>query len=1463
MINSFFSLIIVSWILLLSFAGAKCPQGTYLEASKCLNCPDSCLQCISKTKCVQCKPQRALYQGECIKTCPPTTFPGFNDSMAHLFCQEPFKVLNGTKSEIILASREIVDYSQSNAQFAYISKCNRKEISSIAISGWIRPKSELLKSTFLEVYINPTALVFQVSFIKGQIVVEEHLSVASANIQWENGKWKRFIFKMKGNNLDNWKSLYVFFGGGPNRKFEGSLKALTIISLNYQSKYQPYGGLEKLIYAIPFISDRPETIESVSVNSIKAYQLDFEIESHVVLKFSAIFNEQNISFLYNGCRMFELKNDQGKALLLLRIDYRSSSVAICSTECHEIKVRNLDQMEFIFELIYHQDLQKLLIYVNNIELSIENFRGTKASWTFGGGGDNSCSYRPFNILVYEGESGLSNVLDVNCVKRETIQNTCSECREGYYYNPTTGQCTDSRCEGRICPLSLKQQLTPFCDISNFGRCEACKPGYHLNRHDYCVLDCPENQCSFPISDSNFECRDCPISHCKEAHIENSQILCLECHEGFKLSNNTCVQNCQNLIHFNGKCCSSCPEEHFFSSELNTCIKCSDNCKSCQSEQVCDSCQEGYIIVNKSCVSIGCVNKKLNSESIECPPCEINCLECQIGHQRMECLLCKDNLFLFNGTCLATCPPGYYPQTHSKECLPFSMRLILKNGTSENLTLVEKRPIYLDFTEETIANYKECPENCMACVKQESGEIECRKCKTGWFQLDGACVRNCGSFHTESLENCKLRDVCERMPACSDCLVPSTYFSVWQPKSHCQLCQTIIPFSLRYQLERYIEPYTSRKLQEVLIVKENNCTPCDERCKTCGSDFKCAECNDGYFLNFNGACQRTCPMGFYPDSNLRRCLVCPSSCLACWSHDLCWKCQKGYSVSNFTCSPNSGSGVEGHSFIKALASDLWPFRSTKNLNDISKKWRFSWVAEPISEMLQCIAWEFDPTMYSKLIYNRKYKHYLDLCLIDQQIFANYIREGPCDKSCLICTHGADTANLTCLQCSPLIPEGEIIGDRCACPSSRPFLNRVTRECVQQCPDSMLLINYTSECVPSCSLASIFSDEQPLFSIHKTCSRTCPETHRAQLDPDNPDHITCVEKRSHQAYLAHASIIRNRKFPLHDGCAKLADNCYRPQQVNLSPSELTMISKYIDIVSEDENILDIVSQPAAILSFALYSIQPKVHTDPSHNHEFLSFLSLVGYGCLTQYDPYLIILSLDTTLSYTHITLETIELVAQVFEALTQCFEKVREQKLNAVDNSYRGKMVDCDLIGLNSTEESKLFNLDDSFSALLVTKVSPHPQDLYILYCKLRTLNNQSLERNYFLGVVESKPREHWLEVNMTIDLKMDETKGAVYVWEDGKWNNTKSKSLTRMFSTVSYNKSISLVVSPTASLFFDFQPQIKDKKSPVLVYLGLGVMVILLVASAIFTIKKFSSEINKKLPRNALEEESEIELHKR
>jgi len=223
-----------------------------------------------------------------------------------------------------------------------------------------------------------------------------------------------------------------------------------------------------------------------------------------------------------------------------------------------------------------------------------------------------------------------------------------------------------------------------------------------------------------------------------------------------------------------------------------CIVCNTGCAQCvESSTNCVQCKTGYYLFNETCV-VTCPNQYYgNTTALVCMNCISPCYTCL---NSSYCLSCSVN-FLYNGTCVTSpsCPAYYYADITTLSCLV-------------------------------------CSSNCLTC---QYSAVYCTSCKpnsTTPLLQNNTCVSNCSSN--------------------------STYAGSLGGISACVLC---------------ISP-----------------------CQTCSNSTYCLSCVAGYMLS-GGICSTSCTAGYFFNSTIVNCQACSTGCLICYSAQFCQLCQTGYYI----------------------------------------------------------------------------------------------------------------------------------------------------------------------------------------------------------------------------------------------------------------------------------------------------------------------------------------------------------------------------------------------------------------------------------------------------------------------------------------------------------------------------------------------------------------------------------------
>ena len=97
----------------------------------------------------------------------------------------------------------------------------------------------------------------------------------------------------------------------------------------------------------------------------------------------------------------------------------------------------------------------------------------------------------------------------------------------------------------------------------------------------------------------------------------------------------------------------------------TCAQCDSSCKTCNggASNKCLSCYPNFFLFNGTCVS-SCPDYTSNySVATTCSTCHSQCLKCS-GSSSSQCTQCPAGRFLSGSSCVSSCPQGTYQDTNS-------------------------------------------------------------------------------------------------------------------------------------------------------------------------------------------------------------------------------------------------------------------------------------------------------------------------------------------------------------------------------------------------------------------------------------------------------------------------------------------------------------------------------------------------------------------------------------------------------------------------------------------------------------------------------------------------------------------------------------------------------------------------------------------------------------------------------
>lgn len=294
-------------------------------------------------------------------------------------------------------------------------------------------------------------------------------------------------------------------------------------------------------------------------------------------------------------------------------------------------------------------------------------------------------------------------------------------------------------------FSLISKISAVCPSNclvclNGNECETCSAGYRKESSQSCVKysymsisDCKnvlmEDDFTYPkctecmsgyglISDDSTKCLPCSLPGCSGCVLDkNYGKTCFLCNEGYSLQNDEC-------------------------------IKCPENCATCN-EQICLSCKNSsFILSSGTCVSITCGNLE------GCSSCVINsgnkeCTSCSTGYifSDGKCTKCPNNCAQCDSFSCIKCSSGFY-LNNSNDCLPCSENQCEECPNNECSTCKSGYLINKD-----INTCSPCASNCYECAETLD---TCTKCKQGTFLSSGICL-SC----SEGCTSCTSKNYCQK------------------------------------------------------------------------------------------------------------------------------------------------------------------------------------------------------------------------------------------------------------------------------------------------------------------------------------------------------------------------------------------------------------------------------------------------------------------------------------------------------------------------------------------------------------------------------------------------------------------------------------------------------------------------------------------------------------------------------
>ncbi|EAR85854.2 transmembrane protein, putative (macronuclear) [Tetrahymena thermophila SB210] len=384
-------------------------------------------------------------------------------------------------------------------------------------------------------------------------------------------------------------------------------------------------------------------------------------------------------------------------------------------------------------------------------------------------------------------------------------------------------------------------------------------------------------------------------------VKSVQLQYFPCQQGCQVCVNT-SSNCTQcidglyLMSTNLACIQSCPTFFYLNSTTNTCLPCAQNCKYCQDNTTCLSCNQGYFIdSNNSCsrcdpdchtcqntsnFCTSCYNQYYLTSDNTCSQCDSSCRTCQ--NTSTYCTSCNNQYYLTSSNTCDQCSPQCFScKEMANNCLQCNNGYSVQYVDSQNFVCqLQCNDGYFTALYSKICTL--CSNNlCGNCIpdsqaaNNNSGCIN-SVCQPGLYKYQNECRPDCyGQSQYVPVIDSVLGGICQYcdLSVCSQCITGKI----------CKKCQN------QYYLN-----------------SSKWCSKCDSNCNQCTGPGNCQQCNQGYFMQ-NGVCVASCSLGYYV--NGYNCLACHQGCANCNGplSNQCTSCTSKYQLFTSECLIRCQSG----------------------------------------------------------------------------------------------------------------------------------------------------------------------------------------------------------------------------------------------------------------------------------------------------------------------------------------------------------------------------------------------------------------------------------------------------------------------------------------------------------------------------------------------------------------------------
>ena len=353
--------------------------------------------------------------------------------------------------------------------------------------------------------------------------------------------------------------------------------------------------------------------------------------------------------------------------------------------------------------------------------------------------------------------------------------------------------------------------------------------------------------------------------CKYINYYKKGNTCLKCSDECKTCSiraDNCT-SCENKYFHGNKCVDECKgNTYHVDTPIKKCELCKENCSKCNNKEECTECIDRYSLDDFSCVE-NCPEGKYEEDK-KCLKCKTECKTCINGS---TCKSCNDGGYLFGDQCISaskcTEDKTSIADSQTNICSPCSSSCLTCQDTIDTCTSCSAPSVlYYGSCEDRCPNTyyalnfecKKCVEPCANCNTVE----ECTSCIEGKFFMPEVfrCRDRCPDHYYD------IRNVCHK---CAD-----TCLTCERQSFHCTSCEGILNLHNNRCIENCM-PGT--------FAESNECKQCSDSCLTCKmTSTHCITCRPDKPYLYRNTCVEECLRGTTSVSGV--CETCDRGCVTC-------------------------------------------------------------------------------------------------------------------------------------------------------------------------------------------------------------------------------------------------------------------------------------------------------------------------------------------------------------------------------------------------------------------------------------------------------------------------------------------------------------------------------------------------------------------------------------------------------